>query len=104
VGFQDGPRTVQQPYFAKEAKGQWVYLEVEEVKDEQEPLPFPVARNQSRKAEHVNLHEAIEYWNETYDRTGRTPTVKAMEDRYELTNHQARRLINDFILPEAVSE
>jgi hypothetical protein len=104
VGFQDGPRTVQQPYFAKEGKGQWAYTEVEETEDAHEPLPFPVARKQGKKAEHVDLGEAIEYWNETYEEAGRVPTVKEIEARYQLTNHQARRLINEFILPEAVSE
>jgi len=104
VGFNDGPRTVQQPYFAKEGKGQWTYIEVEEPGDSHEPLPFPVARKQNKKAEHVDLSEAIGYWNGTYEETGKVPTVKEIEARYQLTNHQARRLINEFILPEAVSE
>lgn len=104
VGFQEGPRTVQQPYFAKEGKGEWAYKEVEQSNEGHEPLPFPVARKQNKRAEHVDLAEAIDYWNEVHDETGRVPTVKEIEARYQLTNHQARRLINEYILPEAVNE
>lgn len=105
MGLEEGEGclVLQQPYFEKQGVGKWVYPEIE-VQPEQEPLPFPVSRNQNKRAEHVDLHEAIRYWNGVYEETGRTPRVRDIEERYDLTNHQARRLINDFILPEAVSE
>lgn len=104
MGLEEGEGclVLQQPYFEKHAEGQWVYPDESQIVDTNgntsEPLPFPVARKQSKRAEHVNLSDAIAYWNEVSRSKGRVPTVKEIEEVYSLTNHQARRLINDFIL------
>ncbi len=106
MGLEEGEGclVMQQPYFEKRGSGQWVYSTVEEIEDTSTPLPFPVGRAQNRRAEDVDLSEAIRYWNETYEDRGKVPTVKDIEARYQLTNHQARRLINDFILQVVVNE
>jgi hypothetical protein len=106
MGLEEGEGclVMQQPYHVREASGHtWVYPDEDAVVDST-PLPFPVARKQNKRAEQVNLHEAISYWNEVFQTKGRVPTVKEIEEVYSLTNHQARRLINEYILSEGVSE
>ncbi len=104
MGLEEGEGclVMQQPYFEKRGQGEWVFPEiVDSLENTNEPLPFPVARKQGKRAEQVDLKDAISYWNEVYRRSGRVPTVKEIEEVYSLTNHQARRLINEYILPNA---
>jgi len=75
-----------------------VYQQPEQLDEfrEQKPIPFPraIIPESNKRAEDVNLTEAIEYWNAFQ------PSTRDIEEEYELTNHQARRL-RGFILDYA---
>jgi len=66
---------------------------------DQEPIQFPIATmpEEGKRAEDVDLAEAIEYWNEE------RPAIRDIQAEYDLTFYQARRL-RGFILAHTDSK